>query len=118
MSNEIFKEAVVPKFPPLASPVAKDRREYYRAARDWFQKGTGAFVEKPVDPLQRYLDAHPSRRKKLISIRVDEELLELTREVARQHNLRYQAVIRIWIQEGLRRSIQEGPEDPEPSPVV
>jgi uncharacterized protein (DUF4415 family) len=118
MLIQIFEEAVMPKFPPLASPVAKDRREYYRAARDWFQKGTGAFVEKPADPLQRYLDAHPSRRKKLISIRVDEELLELTREVARQHNLRYQAVIRIWIQEGLRRSIREGPEDPEPSPVV
>ena len=63
-----------------------------------------------------YRDAHPSRRRKLISLRVDEYLLELTQEVARQHGLRYQAVIRIA--EGLRRAILEGADDPDPSPVV
>ena len=51
-------------------------------------------------------------------MRVDEDLLELTQEVARQHGWRYQAVIRLWIEEGLRRAIQEGVEDPDPSPVV
>jgi hypothetical protein len=51
-------------------------------------------------------------------LRVDEYLLELTQEVARQHGLRYQGVIRLWIEEGLRRAIQEGAEDPDPSPVV
>jgi hypothetical protein len=49
---------------------------------------------------------------------VDEHLLELTKEVARQHGLRYQAVIRLWIEEGLRRGILEGVDDPDPSPVV
>jgi len=68
--------------------------------------------------LQPYRDARPSRRRKLISLRVDEYLLELTQEVARQHGLRYQAVIRLWIAEGLRRAILEGAEDPDRSPVV
>jgi hypothetical protein len=29
----------------------------------------------------------------------------------------YQAVLRQWVQEGLRRAIQEAAEDPAPSPV-
>ncbi len=51
-------------------------------------------------------------------MRVDEYLLELTQEVARQHSLRYQPVIRLWIAEGLRRATREGVEDPHSSPVV
>ena len=72
---------------------------------------------RPNDPLKLYQDALPRKRRKLISLRVDEYLLELTKEVARQHELSYQAVIRLWIEEGLRRAIREGTEDPEPSPI-
>ncbi len=46
-------------------------------------------------------------------MRVDEDLLSLTKELARQHGLPYQAVIRVWIEEGLRRAIREGNEDSE-----
>jgi predicted DNA binding CopG/RHH family protein len=74
-------------------------------------------VDRPLDPLAPYRDAHSERRKKLISIRLDEYLLELTREVARQHQMPYQAVIRQWIQEGLRRVLREAKDDPDPSPV-
>ncbi len=73
---------------------------------------------RPDDPLQLYHDAGPRKRRKLISLRVDEYLLGLTKEVARQHELSYQAVIRLWIEEGLRRAIREGSEDSEPSPVT
>jgi predicted DNA binding CopG/RHH family protein len=56
-----------------------------------------------------------NRRNKLISIRVDDSLMILTKELARQHQMRYQTVIRFWIDEWLRRAIQEGTE---PSPVI
>lgn len=108
----------MPKYPPLASPVSKERRDYYRAMKNWFQKGTGGLAQRPGDPLQPYRDATTRRRKRLISLRVDEDLLEFTREVARQHGLRYQQVIRLWIEEGLRRAIREGIDDPAPSPVT
>ena len=106
------------RLPRFASPLAPERRAYFRALHQWFQKGTGSPVESPDDPLRPYRDAHPRRRRRLISLRVDEYLLELTQEVARQHGLPYQAVIRLWIEEGLRRAIREGVDDPDPSPVV
>jgi len=106
------------KYPRFASPVAQEWRAYYRAVRDWFQKGCGAAVDRPEDPLRPYRDAQTTkRRKKLISLRLDEDLLHLTKEVARQHGLRYQVVIRLWVEEGLRRSIREGAQDPERSPI-
>ena len=106
------------RFPRFASPLSREQRAYFRGLQQWFQKGSGPPVERPEDPLRPYRDLHPSRRRKLISLRVDEYLLELTQEVARQHDLRYQAVIRLWIEDGLRRAIREGVEDPDPSPVV
>jgi predicted DNA binding CopG/RHH family protein len=61
--------------------------------------------------LRAFVDATAKTRKRLISIRVDEELLDLTKELARQHGMPYQAVIRVWIEEGLRRAIREGAQD-------
>jgi len=107
------------KYPRFASPVAQEWRAYYRAVRDWFQKGSGAAVDRPEDPLQPYRDAQSGkRRKKLISLRLEEDLLDLTKELARQHGLRYQVVIRRWVEEGLRRSIREGAQDPDRLPIA
>ena len=106
----------MPNFPRFASPVARDRRSYYRAIVEWFHNGSGPRPERPEDPLQPFRDATERRRKRLISMRVDEDLLDLTKELARQHGLRYQVVFRLWIQEGLRRAIREGVEDPERCP--
>ena len=83
------------RLPRFASPVARERRAYFRALQQWFQTGNGRPVQGPEDPLRPYRDAHPGRRRKLISLRVDEYLLELTQEVPRQHGPRYQAVIRL-----------------------
>jgi len=104
-------------FPRFASPVPQEWRVYYRAVRQWFQNGSGR-PERPEDPLQPFRDAKEKRRKKLISFRLDEDLLEFTKELARQYSLRYQVVIRHWIKDGLRRSIQEGTEDPEQCPFL
>ena len=106
------------RFPRFASPLSREQRAYFRSLQRWFQTGSGPSLERPDDPLRPYRDAHPKRRRKLISLRVDEYLLALTQEVARQHGLRYQAVIRLWVEEGLRRAIREGADDPDPSPVV
>ena len=70
-------------------------------------------MQPPEDPLQPFRDAATTSRRRLISIRVDEDLLSLTKELARQHGFPYQAVIRVWIEEGLRRAIREGNEGPE-----
>jgi uncharacterized protein (DUF4415 family) len=97
------------KFPRFASPVPREWRAYYRAIQEWFERGTGPAAERPEDPLRPFRDASKGKsRRKLISLRLDHHLLELTKEVARQHDLRYQAVIRLWIEEGLRRAIREG----------
>ncbi len=106
------------RFPRFASPVALERRAYFRTLQQWLRTGSGSPVPTPDDPLRPYLEMHPSRRRRLISLRVDEPLLALTQEVARQHGLRYQAVIRLWIAEGLRRAIREGVDDPDPSPAI
>jgi len=108
----------VARLPRFSSPLAPERRAYFRALYQWHQAGSGPPVERPEDPLRPYRDGHPRQRRKPISLRVDEYLLELTQEVARQHGLRYQAVIRLWIEEGLRRAIREGGDDPDPSPLV
>ena len=107
-------------WPRFASPVPKELRAYYRACQQWYQKhGAAALapVERPDDPLRPYQDGKIHRRKKLVSIRLDEYLLELTKEVARQHDMPYQAVVRQWVKEGLRRAIREAKDDPDPSPI-
>ena len=88
------------------------------------RQGIGTFVSIPTGPgffgglqrLEPFRDANDKRRKRLISIRVDEDLLDLTKDLARQHDLRYQAVMRCWLEQGLRRAIREGAEDPERCP--
>lgn len=103
-------------YPRFAAPLPKEWRVYFRALEQWIQ-GCGKLpARRPEDILEPFRDAEGKRSKRLISIRVDEHLLALTKEVARQHDLRYQAVIRLWIEEGLRRAIHEGVEDPDPCP--
>ena len=104
------------RFPRFASPVEQERRAYYRAVRTWFDNGSGRAPKPPENALRPFRDAKGTGPKKPISLRIDEDLLELTKELARQHGLPYQAVIRVWIEEGLRRSIREGVEDPERCP--
>ena len=98
-------------FPPFAHPEPPEWRAYYSAIRRRFENGTGQPIEPPNDPLRAFVDATARSRKRLISIRLDEDLLVLTKELARQHRLPYQAVIRVWIEEGLRRAIREGADE-------
>lgn len=109
-------EADMAKFPRFAAPLSPEWRAYFRGIVDYFQLGQGSCPERREDPLQPFRDAKVKPRRRLISIRVDEDLLEITKELARQHGLRSQAVIRLSIQEGLRRAIREGVDDPDPCP--
>jgi hypothetical protein len=119
-SGDLYIHGVYPvtihamaNFPRFAEPEPPEWRAYFAAIRQWFENGSGPPIERPDDPLQPFRDATAKSEKKLISIRVDEDLLHLTKELSRQHGLPYQAVIRAWIEEGLRRSIREGAGDPE-----
>ena len=103
-------------FPRFASPESPEWRGYWRALQAWSRHGAAPPGKPPEDPLRPFRDATGKRPKRPISIRIDEVSLELTKELARQHDLRYQAVIRVWIEEGLRRAIREGIEDPERCP--
>ena len=99
-------------FPRFAAPEPPEWRAYYSAIRQWFEHGSGLPPEPPDDPLRPFVEATGKAtgktRRRLISIRVDEEFLALTKELARQHRMPYQVVIRVWIEEGLRRAIREG----------
>ena len=62
--------------------------------------------------LQPFAEAQGRRPKKPISLRVDEWLLDLTKEMARQHRMRYQELIRLFIREGLRKAMGEAAKSP------
>ena len=113
MINDSREQPRMVNFPRFAPPEPPEWRAYFSSIRQWFENGSGKPIKPPDDPLQPFRDATTTSRKRLISIRVDEDLLNLTKELARQHGLPYQAVIRVWIEEGLRRAIREGAEDPE-----
>ena len=67
--------------------------------------------------LEPFRDAWLAQPKKLVSIRLDEWLLLLVKQMAAQTGLRYQEILRGWLEEGLRRAIEEGlDEDPSPDP--
>jgi hypothetical protein len=78
--------------------------------------GRGAPVNRSEDRLRHHRDAVRGKsRKKLMSLRLDHDLLVLTKEATRQHDLGYQAVIRRWIAECLQWAIREGVDAPESS---
>jgi hypothetical protein len=111
-----FKLLKWPGLEVLPTPVSPEWRAYFRALRAWSKHGSPPAGKAPEDPLRPFRDATGKRPRRPISLRVDEVFLELTKELARQHGLRYQVVIRERIEEGLRRAIREGVEDPERCP--
>ena len=60
-----------------------------------------------------FREAWHGRRKQPISLRLDGWIIELTKRMAQQHEMPYQAILRIWIEEGLRRAVLEGAEEEE-----
>ena len=103
-----FLVRAMPNFPRFAPPDPPEWSAYYASVRHRFESGSGPPIKRPDDPLQPFRDANESGPRKPISIRVDHDLLALTKELARQHGLPYQVVIRVWIEEGLRRAIRGG----------
>lgn len=93
----------------FGSPWPSETRKYHEAIGEWFRTGSGPVVpDRPPDPLRPYRDARREQPKQPISMRVDTWVLELTKQMARQHRMPYQQIFRIWIQEGLRRALREG----------
>jgi len=100
-------------------PEPAEWRGYYQAVSEWFLAGRpGPAPSQPLDLLEPFRAAWGDPPKRPISIRVDEWLLALTREMARQLQMPYQEVIRVWMEEGMRRALDEGlrpqPHDAEP----
>ena len=101
--------------PRLGPPQPPEARAWLQSAGEWLQSPSGPPPELP-DPLDHYRKAWGRRPKQPITMRVEGYLLELTREVARQHGMGYQNVIGVWIKEGLRRSLRIGAgQTPKPS---
>lgn len=73
----------------------------------WLE-GKRAPPKAEADPLDPFRRALPSNSRKLISIRIDPWMLRLAKAVAVRHRLPYQHVFRLWIEQGLRRSVVEG----------
>ncbi len=58
-----------------------------------------------TEPVEgHFIDARP--RKKLVSIRFDEELIAAAKRVARSKGVGYQTLLRMWAYEGLSRELQ------------
>lgn len=93
----------------FGSPWPRELRDFHQAVDRWFFGGRhGRAPQEPADPLEPFREAWGSPPKKLISIRVDEHLLALVREMGRQAEMPYQEILRIWMEEGMRRALREG----------
>lgn len=86
---------------PLASPVDPATEERLRASLAFL---TGQGGPPTPDVLEAFRRGRRSR--KLISIRIDVWMLDLTKAVAKRHRMGYQHVVRMWIEQGLRRSVE------------
>ncbi len=102
----------------FGSPWAPEWRDYFRELDDWFFGGRGGSApEGPLDVLEPFRQAwgHPPPPKRLVSIRVDEWLLALVKEMGRQVGMPYQEIVRIWMEDGMRRALTDGLREPEPT---
>jgi hypothetical protein len=102
----------------FGSPLAGETRDHEEALERWFQGGcTGTAPRRSrPDVLEPFRDAWLAQPKKMVSIRLDEWLLVLVKEMASQAGMPYQEILRVWMEEGLRRALedaatgQQGPE--------
>jgi len=46
------------------------------------------------------------RIKRLLTIRVDPEQIEMTRKIAKRKSIGYQTLMRMWIAEGIERELE------------
>ncbi len=92
----------------LGSPWPERVRQR-RKLFDEYLQGKVPLPPPEPDPLAPF--RHPDYKRharKLISIRLEDWMIDIARGVAAQHDLDYQQVLRIWIEEGVRRSVEEG----------
>jgi len=99
-----------PSSPRFGSPVPPQFRCYYEALTEWGKHMAGPIPVAPHDPVQPYRLAWKGKRKIPISLRLETWQLHLAKEMARQHELPYQRLLRLLIEDGLRRALAEGEE--------
>ena len=95
----------------FGSPWPQEKRLYFEAFGNLLRGASGPIPERPSDPLTPFREAWRGQQKKPISLRLDGWIIELTKVMAKQHEMPYQAIFRIWIEEGLRRALQEGVQE-------
>jgi hypothetical protein len=101
----------VPRFGSPWSPEEQKWFEHVKAALE-----SGGFPPAPPhDPLQPYHKAAREQRKRAVCIRLEPWLIDLVKAMARQHEMPYQQILRLWMYEGLRRALREGREPGERS---
>lgn len=101
----------------FGSPWAGETREHEIALERWLRggcKGPAPQRSRP-DVLDSFRDAWNAQPKKLVSIRMDEWLLALVKEMASQTGMPYQEILRGWMEEGLRRALEEGAAEQQES---
>ena len=60
-------------------------------------------VEEPVQLSEKLKNKIKQRKKRLLTIRLDEEIIEATKKTANKKAVGYQTLMRMWIVEGLNR---------------
>ncbi len=97
----------------FGSPWSGETRRHEEALERWFQGGCSgpAPQRSRPDVLDPFRDVWVGRPKKLVSIRLDEWLLALVKAMAAQAGTPYQEILRTWMEEGLRRALEEGLSD-------
>ena len=94
----------------FGSPYSRESQEFFKAAQEWFETRIGPLPRAKHDPLEPYISAYQGVNKSQISIRIEGWILDLTKQMARQHKMPYQKILQIWMAEGLRRAVRDGVE--------
>ena len=98
----------------FGSALSREVRDYNEAVDDWWcGRRPGPAPAAPFDLLEPFREAWGYQPKKPISLRVDQWLLALVKEMAVKTQTPYQEIFRIWLEDGMRRALKDGLETTE-----
>ncbi|MBI4318551.1 MAG: hypothetical protein HY675_08680 [Chloroflexi bacterium] len=90
---------------PSASEVPKFESD--DEAREWFEShDMSEILDRGVEVPAEYVGP-PRPKKKLVSLRLDEETINQLKDVARKKGLGYQTLSRVWLRERLAEELRK-----------
>jgi hypothetical protein len=100
MAKRAKTKSIIPDF--KSEREAADWYASHSAAEFWDELKPARPITLPPEQIQAIRDRH-KRRKSTVSIRFDPDQIAQARRIAERKSIGYQAQIRLWIDEAIRR---------------